>query len=311
MGFNTEAISYPSANGTDLVFAKLFLPADDDIRAIVQVSHGMCEYIDRYADFARYLCEKGIMLCGNDHIGHRHSVKTSEDLGFFAHKEGWKHLISDVHTLTAMVRDRYPSTPYYLLGHSMGSFIVRCYLGRYGRELDGVIISGTGGPHSMVAAGEQLAAALCKTQGGHARSKLLDNLAFGSYNDCFERRTSKDWLSRERSIVDAYLADPHCMFRFTNSGFRDLFTLIGLANNSAWAASVPKVLPVLLLSGEQDPVGDFGRGVRKVARMLEDAGVEDVTLRLYQGGRHEMLQETNREQVYDDIYQWLSERGKL
>lgn len=311
MGFNTEAISYPSSNGTDLVFAKLFLPVDTDIKAIVQICHGMCEHIDRYADFARYLCEHGVMVCGNDHIGHRHSVKSPAGLGFLAPQDGWKHLVRDAYELTRMMRERYPATPYYLLGHSMGSFVARCYMGRHGAGLSGAILSGTGGPNSNAAAGEQLANLLCRTQGMHARSKLLDKLIFGKYNNRFEQRTPKDWLSRNAAAVDAYLADPHTGFLFTNAGIRDLCTLTGLANSSAWAAAVPKALPVLLVSGDQDPVGDYGRGVRRVAHMLEGAGLSDVTLRLYRGGRHEMLQEINHLQVYDDIYKWIGERNPL
>lgn len=311
MGFNTEAISYPSSNGVDLVFAKLYIPTDTDLRAVVQICHGMCEHIDRYADFARFLCERGIMVCGNDHIGHRHSVKSPSGLGFFAPQDGWKYLIRDAYELTLLVRERYPATPYFLLGHSMGSFVARCYMGRHGARLSGAIISGTGGPNPLMRTAEQLAGALCRTQGMHGRSKLLEHLVSGNWNDRFEHRTPKDWISRDTAAVDAYIADPHTSFRFTNAGYRDLFTLSGLANNSAWADAVPKALPVLFVSGDQDPVGDYGRGVRKVVRMLEDAGLSDITLRLYRGGRHEMLNEVNRAQVYEDIYTWLAERTAL
>ncbi|WP_312641562.1 alpha/beta fold hydrolase [Hydrogenoanaerobacterium sp.] len=308
MGYNTELISYPSANGTDTVSAKLFIPTDIDITAIVQISHGMCEYIDRYHNFAEFLCGKGFMVCGNDHIGHHHSAADAAALGFFSEKDGCSHLVADVHTLTLQMKERFPGMPYFLLGHSMGSFVARCCLADFGEEYDGAIISGTGGPNPLTGVAIKLANLLCKTQGPRKRSKLLDNLAFGKYNDRFEKRTDKDWLTRDHAIVDAYRADPNCSFLFTNAAFRDLFTLTNLANQPTWAHRLPKNLPIFIFSGEDDPVGNYGEGVQKVYEMIKDAGLFDVALKLYKGGRHEMLNELNRNAVYEDIYEWVKRK---
>lgn len=305
MQINTETLSYASANGVNDVYAKLFIPADTSVKAIVQISHGMCEYIDRYQDFAHFLCEKGFLVCGNNHIGHRYSVTQDSELGFFSENDGYRHLIADVRTLTQAMKERYPGVPYFLMGHSMGSFIARLCLTEFGAEYDGAIISGTGGPNPLAGAGASTAALLCKTQGLHARSKLLENMAFGDYNKRFEKRTPKDWLTRDKAVVDTYLADPYCMFLFTNAGFRDLFTMVKLANAPQWAKALPKDLPIYLFSGAEDPVGDYGEGVRKVYQRIKDAGLFDVTLKIYKGGRHEMLNETNRAEVYDDVYDWL------
>lgn len=308
MDFNTETIAYPSSNGTAIVSAKLFFPAEADVKAIVQISHGMCEYIDRYRDFAEFLCAKGFLVCGNDHIGHRHSVADASQLGFFAEQGGDHFLVRDVHELTTQMRERFPDTPCFLLGHSMGSFVARCCLAEFGGEYDGALISGTGGPNPLAGSGQLLAEMLCKTGGAKKRGKLLDNLAFGGYNKRFEHRTDKDWLTRDKTVVDAYLADPFCSFRFTNAGFRDLFALTALCNAPAWAASLPRDLPVLLFSGEDDPVGDYGAGVRKVYESMKAAGMSDVTLKLYKSGRHEMLNEINHTEVYTDVYDWLKRK---
>lgn len=305
MEMNTEIISYPSSNGTSDVCAKLFIPSGTEIKAILQISHGMCEYIDRYNDLARFLCEKGFLVCGNNHIGHRYSVLDDTALGFFAAKDGDQCLITDVHTLTMMMKERYPGKPYFLLGHSMGSFIARCCLAQFGADYDGAIISGTGGPNPMVKVGLTTASLLCKTKGLKSRSKMLDRMAFGDYNKRFENRTSKDWLTRDKAMIDAYVADPYCTFLFTNAAFRDLLTLTSAANAPDWAEKLPKDLPVYIFSGEEDPVGDYGAGVRKVYQMLKGAGLFDVALKLYPDGRHEMINEINRADVYTDICEWL------
>ena len=308
MGYNTETLRYPSANGFSMVSAKLFLPVDTDIRAIVQISHGMCEYIDRYREFAEFLCARGIMACGNDHIGHRYSVAEPSQLGFFAGQKGDEALVEDVHALTLLMKERYPGVSYFLLGHSMGSMIARCVLAEYGADYDGAIISGTAGPEPGVNAAVALAELMCRLKGPRSPGRMLDRMAFAHYNDRFEGRTDKDWLSRDRAVVDAYRADPYCMFLFTNAAFRDLAVLRQRCNRPDWAAKLPRDLPILLFSGTEDPVGGHGEGVKKVYAMVKQAGVFDATLKLYKGGRHEMLNETNRAEVYRDVYDWLQRK---
>ena len=303
-----ETISYPSNNGVSTISAKLYIPVQRDIIAVLQISHGMCEHIERYKDFAQYLCSKGFVVCGNDHLGHKNSVTSDEQLGFFAENDGHNHLVNDIHKLTVLVKSQYPGTPYFLLGHSMGSFVARCCLASFGGEYDGAILSGTGGKNPLAPAGKKLAELLCKTQGAKKRSKLLDTLVFGSYNSRFKSRTGKEWLTRNTAVVDAYLADKNCMFLFTNSAMKDSIMLTMLANTPEYAQKLPRNLPIYLFSGTDDPVGDYGKGVQDVYDMIKKAGVFDVTLKLYKGGRHEMLNETNSAEVYDDIYEWIKRK---
>ncbi|MEG1761871.1 MAG: alpha/beta fold hydrolase [Hydrogenoanaerobacterium sp.] len=305
---NIEDISYLSSNGTDMISAKLFVPTQTDILGVLQICHGMCEYIDRYRAFAQYLCGKGFVVCGNDHIGHKGSVKSEADLGFFGEKDGHLFLVNDVRTLTHMVKEQYPGIPYFLMGHSMGSFVARCCAARFGEEYDGLILSGTGGKNPLAAAGKRLADVFCKTQGARGRSRVLDKLIFGKYNERFEHRTEKDWLTRDKAVVDLYVADSGCAFSFTNAALRDLLELNIMSNAPEWADALPKKLSVYLFSGSEDPVGDYGKGVRQVYDSIKKAGLFDVTLKLYKGGRHEMLNEINRSEVYSDVYEWLKRK---
>ena len=268
----------------------------------------MTEYFGRYEDFAHNMTQHGFAVSGHDHLGHKTSVNSDRELGYFAEKDGWKLVIQDLHTHTMALKKAYPNTPVFLLGHSMGSFIARCYLAQYSDLLDGGIIVGTGGPNPGAKAGKLLAQCLCRIGKGKEPSPLLQKLAFGSYNSRFEGRTPYDWLTRSTQIVDQYAADPYCTFLFTASGFQDLFTLYGLANDLKTYRAVPKTFPLLIVSGGDDPVGNNGEGPRKVAEMFQQTGHIDVTLRLYPGGRHEILNETNRCEVYDGIAAWVKRR---
>ena len=245
--------------------AKIWQP-DFQAQGIVQISHGMCEYIDRYAGFAEFLTENGFIVCANNHLGHGASAASQKQLGYFAKRGGEKFLVDDLHTLTNMMKIKYPDLPILLFGHSMGSFIARNYVTKYGKELSAVIFCGTSGA----------------------------------------RRTKFDWLSRDEKVVDQYLADPYCDFTFTASAFEDLFTLLLQCSDPEWFSTYPKTLPTLLISGDMDPVGDYGKGVSYVYKTLISAGVRDVRMKLYEGARHELLNEINRQEVYEDILQWIS-----
>ncbi len=299
---------FPSSNGTDTVYAKIYAPTGTP-RGVVQISHGMAEHIGRYDEFMRYLSTNGYVACGNDHIGHGRTAKTRGDLGYMAPKNGFDYLVTDLHLFTIYMRGKYPDLPYFLLGHSMGSFAARLYIARYGHELTGAVLSGTGAGMAVLPA----AAAVKKLAGGRGGKKpckALDRLAFGSYNNAIRKpKTPFDWLSRDAASVAAYITDPYCGFVFSASAFGDLFTGLYRANKREWFSSVPKDLPLLLVSGDQDPVGDYGRGVRRVRDGLQTAGVKDVQLKLYPGGRHEMLNELNRAQVYQDILGFLQKES--
>ncbi len=302
---HTCDIFYPSTNGTDTIVAKIWQP-DFQAQGIVQISHGMCEYIDRYAGFAEFLTENGFIVCANNHLGHGASAASQKQLGYFAKRGGEKFLVDDLHTLTNMMKIKYPDLPILLFGHSMGSFIARNYVTKYGKELSAVIFCGTSGPNPRARAGKKLAALECRRHGEQYRSSWLQHLAFHAYNRRNARRTKFDWLSRDEKVVDQYLADPYCDFTFTASAFEDLFTLLLQCSDPEWFSTYPKTLPTLLISGDMDPVGDYGKGVSYVYKTLISAGVRDVRMKLYEGARHELLNEINRQEVYEDILQWIS-----
>lgn len=270
-------------------------------KAVIQLVHGMAEHIDRYDEAARALAEAGFAVVGHTHLGHGSAAKIK---GYFGEKDGWQHLIDDVHILRQRTQRYFPGVPYIILGHSMGSFVVRCYLMQYAEGLAGAILSGTGFfPKPVVMAGLGLSNLVCLFGGEKKPSKLINNVAFGANNKAFKNaRTPFDWLSRMDEEVDKYIADPYCGFLFTGSGYRDMFR--GL-NRLTKVSGIPAELPVLLFSGDKDPVGS-GDGVNKVAKQLREAGVKQVDVKLYPDGRHEMFNEINREEVWQDITDWVN-----
>ena len=278
-------------------------------RAILQITHGMVEHMGRYDAFAQWLAGQGFLVTGHDHLGHGDSVHSREDLGFFAEKDANGTVLADVHRLTEITKGAYPGLPYFLLGHSMGSFYARQYICQHGEELDGAIIMGTGcQPKLLVTAGKLLTALVAALKGWRHRSKLVTAVAFGSYNKRFEPvRTPKDWLTRDEAIVDAYIADQRSGFVFTLNAYHAMFTGIGRLYDKTLLARMPKDLPLFFVAGEEDPVGDFGKGVRRAARMCRDAGVKMVDLKLYPKDRHEILNELDRQTVYEDLLRWMEE----
>ncbi|MBQ8402582.1 MAG: lysophospholipase [Clostridia bacterium] len=297
--------TYPSADGVTQIHAICWTPAEPP-RAVLQIAHGMVEFIDRYDDFAKYLNELGILVTGNDHLGHGDSVTSQDNWGYFADRDSLDAVLTDMHTLTERTKEKYPDVPYILLGHSMGSFLARNWLGRWGGELSGAIIMGTGlQPKALVQAGKRICTILAKIKGWHHRSRFVDNMAFGGYNKTFEpARTKRDWLTRDEAAVDRYLAEPRCSFLFTLNGYHTLFSAIERLHDREMLGKMPKKLPVLFVSGEADPVGDFGKGVRRSADTFLAAGMQDVDLWLYTG-RHEILNETDRSLVYAELARWL------
>lgn len=294
-------------NSTALHCIKWFPQSNQEPKGILQLVHGMAEYVERYDAFANYLTEQNILVVGHDHLGHGASLAADKpNLGFFAKEQSPNILIEDVYQVTTRIQAEYPEIPYFILGHSMGSFVLRNYLGRYSDHLAGAIIMGTGAHRSELALALPLLKLLNKTQ-PYRPNKLIDDLAFGNFHKAFpEKRTTFDWLSKSQKNVDAYIADQKLGFLFTNNGFYTLFTLISLATSTDWATKIQQQLPVLVISGAQDPVGEFGKGPTTVARELTEAGLEDVTLQLYEELRHEILNETESPLVMSDIYYWLT-----
>ncbi len=297
---------YPSADGNTRIHAIEWIP-EGTVTGVLQICHGMCEYIDRYDGFARFLAQQGWYVTGNDHLGHGQSVTEDDRHGFFHDPDGNACVIRDIHALHEATKQKYPEIPYFLLGHSMGSFLARQYICMYGKELSGSIIMGTGSqPALTLKIGKMLCRRSAGKHGQMYRSSFIDKMAFGSYNKKFEpARTSKDWLTKDTDIVDAYLADPWCSFMFTVNAYYHMFSGIEYAQNQANINQIPKELPILVTSGADDPVGNFGKGVRPVFEAYQKAGIRDVQLKLYDGDRHEILNETDRGQVYADMLSWM------
>ncbi|MBR1392819.1 MAG: alpha/beta hydrolase [Ruminococcus sp.] len=274
-------------------------------RGVVQIAHGMSEYSKRYAPFAEFLAANGYIACANDHLGHGDSVRELSELGYFSETEGWENAVKDMHTLTKMMKDNYPELPYFLFGHSMGSFLARAYTTWFGRELDGAVYCGTAGP---VKAGEMLLLAVDaakKKNGPTHRSNTINKVAFGQYNKRIEdARTEYDWLSRDDDIVDAYIADEKCGFVFTLNGFENLGKLLWFVSQEKWFSTMRKDLPILLIAGDADPVGDYGEGVKKVFNKLISYCCS-ARVRIYEGARHELLNELNKDEVYDDVLRFI------
>lgn len=298
---------YPSADGVHQISARLWLPEGGAPRGVVQIVHGICEYVGRYEPLALFLAGQGFAVCGGDHLGHGETGASDGKFGWFAEKDGWSLVTEDVGELRRLMGERFPGVPYFLLGHSMGSFLTRTYLCRKPGTVDGAILSGTGQEGApLVAAGRAIASLIARIKGTDALSPLVHQLSLGAYNKQFApNRTRSDWITRDEGVVDAYLADPYCAFMPTVGLYRDMLGgLQYIASPKALSRMDPDT-PVYLYSGDRDPVGANGEGVRKVYGFFEERGTKDLTLKLYPEGRHEMHNELNREEVFGDLLAWL------
>lgn len=301
--YTKEIIHFPSADGKTQVAGFFYTPVAAPVKGIIQISHGMCEYIGRYEPMIDVLTANGYAVCGNDHLGHGET--SPDNYGFFAEKNGYQLLLEDMNTMNMLARKKYSGCKLILFGHSMGSFFARWYAEKNPEAMDALILSGTGGPGFLMQFGKQMARVLSAIRGPRYISKFLVKASTGSYCRGIENSDSTSaWLSRDPAVWAAYDADPKCTFSFTVSAYRDLLTAHTHVNTREWAQRMRKNLPIYLYSGDMDPVGDYGKGVRAVYDLLMEAGVEDVTLRLYPGGRHEMHNEINKEEVFQNLIQW-------
>lgn len=302
-----EEFYYDSFCNTNRIHAIKWVPEGTPL-CIVQIVHGMAEHMGRYEEFAAFLTGHNIMVVGADHLGHGLSMGDNPP-GYFCKKEPGKALVEDVRTLKNMIREEYPDIPYVLFGHSMGSFITRNFVHRYSNEIDGAVISATGMlPKGLIQVLKVIVEVLIKMKGAHHVSKFVNYLAFGSYLKRIDRpKTKYDWLSTDEGSVQEYIQDPLCGFTFTLNGFKGLAeSLIGLYDYDK-IAGISKTIPMHFIFGDEDPVGDYGKGVVKAFLTYKNAGMQNITMTKYAGKRHELLHEDNNVEVMNDVYEWINE----
>lgn len=303
--FEIENILFNSSYQHQPVAGYIFTNATVTPRAILQISHGMAEYLLRYRAFAEFLTQHGFVVCGNDHLGHGATSGTAAQDGFFAPKNGEEFVLQDLLQMNKIIRKRYPSLPLVLFGHSMGSFFARWFVERFPTQVDGVIICGTGGSNPIGGVGIAITALLTKLKGATATSNFVDQLAFGSYNKRIEAQKTKfDWLSKNDENVAQYIADPKCGFLFTVSAFHALMVVLQQVNTSKHYTLLPKELPYYVIAGENDPVGNYGKGPTEVATRLQQQNIAQVSLTLYPEMRHEILNEKDATKVFQDVLEW-------
>lgn len=295
--------TFPSTSG--LCGVRFYIYTPETPKAVVMLSHGMCEYVERYENFARFMCENGIAVAGNDHIGHGNSVTDENMLGYFGQERGYINMVRDLHRMRAVIDEKLPNIPRFLMGHSMGSFLARIYLSKYREDRwNAAVIMGTAGGVTGSAPLRKLLDFLERDRGDYYRPNL-GHTVFGLFNRRVgEHRTPHDWLSRDEKNVDKFIGDPKCNFTFTVAGYRDLLNALLCANSAPVIENTPTDIPLLFLSGSMDAVGEYGDGVHKAVARYIDHGC-DVDVRLYHEARHELLFELNRGEVMRDILNFL------
>ena len=312
----TVSFDYPSHDGRSTVNAQLWmdyrfgLEGEDAIqpKGVLQFIHGMTEHIERYDDYARYFVERGFVVCAEDHIGHGHTVPSREELGHLP-VNGKQIVLDDIHTLYTMVHQSFPDLPYVMYGHSMGSLILRAYIARFGTDLDAVVLSAThNGPFAVSLAGQALARTMALFKGDQYRSQFFYNQSLGDYSEQIENaRTQLDWLTHDEDIIDGFLTDELSNFNLTVGGFATLLDITGEVVTKGSASRIPKELPMLIVGGDGDPMGEYGKALQDAYGLYQAMGMENVDLKIYEGMRHEVHNEVGREQVYEEIADWIEE----
>lgn len=302
----TTDFGFPSADGASTIHGIIWQPAGVQPRGVVQLIHGMAEHIKRYEPFAAHLVDQGFLVCGHDHIGHGKSA-AEEDLGHMPLKNGSEILIEDSHTVRGIASSIFPDLPYFMFGHSMGSYTLRVYLTMYGGDLAGAIICGTGWiPQAVSVVGSRIARGLAKLKGERGHSDLVRSMVTGVFSkDIDNPRTEFDWISTNEENVDDFIQDELSGFDFTLGGYISLIRMAGMASSLERAKKIPHNLPLLFIAGSDDPVGAHGRGVAEAVRLMKKAGASDVKVIIYGGMRHEILNEKDKEAVFRDVSKWL------
>ena len=306
-------LTFLSSNKKTNIHAIICVPKNNKYTRIFQMIHGMFEYIERYLPFIEYLTTKGFIVVGHDHLGHGQSITNKDDLGYFGEPDPSYLLIQDIHKMREITQKKYPNLPYFICGHSMGSYLLRQYICDYSNGLAGIIIMGTGymSPcESLLSLGFLNLMACLK--GMRHRSKISKKISIemGPYKkyDNTRKDVNNSWISRDPEIVKKYYEDKNCQFDFTINGFYGLVQAIRYCCNPSNVAKIKKDIPILFVSGDNDPVGNNGEGVKKSYEIMKLIGSVDVTLKLYEGSRHEVLNEINKDEVYEYILDWLNKK---
>lgn len=302
MDFCKKEYSFPSKTGIADIFVSSVAPEEkENIKGIISIVHGMAEHSGRYTKIAEYIASHGYAVFMHDHAGHGKSVESEDDLGYFGDTDGYKKITDDVKEVIDIAKKEYPDVPVTVWGHSMGSFVTRLFISAYKDAADAAVICGTSGANPAAGAGILVAKSVAKLLGTRHRSDFLDSMAFGSYNKKFDGDTGFEWLSVNKKNIDDYVKDDLCGYRFTAFGFKDLFSLLASVSSKEWYENVPKTLPLYLIAGDTDPVGNYGKGVKEVYERLQKSGHTDVEIKLYEGYRHEIHNEDIRYEVLDGI----------
>ncbi len=314
MAMNKKDFTFESTDGVSSVCAFEWSNPDAPPKYVLHLVHGMCEYMGRYERFAEFMCEHGALVVGADHLGHGSTQSKNAPrgaFGYFADKNGDSIVVADVHALIVKTQAEHPGLPYVLFGHSMGSLMVRRIIAEYHGLVDACVICGTSGTNNLTGLIRFLAGVGMFFGRAKKPAKLMTYLAFHKYNDRYENvQTENDWITRDPEILASYSSNPLCTFKFTDRAAYDMANLVDSVQGLAWANKADHEIPYLVISGTMDPVGNYGDGVREVVDFMRQAKIPDLTVKLYDGARHELLNEINRDEVYHDVLNWVQEKVK-
>ena len=300
----TETLKIKMSDGKNVAL-HTFVP-EGDVKAVVQLSHGMSEHSMRYENLGKFLCDNGFAFYAHDHRGHGETAESVEDLGFLAENDGFNRVVEDLASMIKKCKEDFPGKKVFLLAHSFGSFVSQCYIEKYGSEIDGVVLCGSAGPRLMLTgAGRLISGIVMKCSGKRKKSAFLDTLVFGTYNKGIEEESSSAWICRDENIVKIYDDDPFCGFKVTNEFFYDFLGGLCSIHKKKNMNKIPKDLPIFLIAGDADPVGEYGKSVKKLFSTYKKLGIKDVSLKIYPEARHELFNEPNKEDVMKDFLVWV------
>ena len=301
----TETIKLPMTDGK-MVALHTFVP-EGDVKAVVQLSHGMAEYSMRYAELGKFLCDNGIAFYAHDHRGHGETAEDIDELGFLAENDGFNRVVNDLHAMIKRCHEDFPGKKVILLGHSFGSFVSQAFIAEYGEEIDACVLCGSAGPRPLLTgSGRLLCSLVMKIKGKRSKSPLIDSIVFGPYNKKFVADGSDAaWICRDKEVVKAYDDSPLCGFKCTNEFFYDFMGGLCSIHKSKTLKKIPKNLPLFLIAGDDDPVGEYGKSVKKLYDTYQKFDLADVTLKLYPEARHQLFNEYNKADVMNDFLVWV------